>query len=417
MTDLIKDRSRGQLAQQVTENPVYNESFKMIKAELFEKFTKTKTGDTEAREEIWRKMQSLDWLEGYMKRVMNTGKLAEQELSMSDKLKRVVGLQTNLLGVKMLSNPLNAGANEAELIQRLKAKSNPEPLEPTEEVSEPVSEELPEETTASEDEAHEAELEASEESIEDDDDTAESEELFYEIDGEEVSLDTVMQWKNGHLMQSDYTKKTQELSESRKKVEAKEAEIGDLASTLSANIEALQQKLNADFEKIDWDELRDTDPSEYLRLREDKKAREALIQSAKGTQSKIDQVKLAEEQQKLYEKLPHWTDDAKRNADVTLISERAKTFGFSNEELATISDHRILLAMLDAAKYAQLQEKSPKIAKKVAKAPKISKPGKKQQVSNLDRQIQEAHAKFKQSGTVEDGFTYKKLLRQKQRGN
>lgn len=92
MTDLIKDRSRGQLAQQVTENPVYNESFKMIKAELFEKFTKTKTGDTEAREEIWRKMQSLDWLEGYMKRVMNTGKLAEQELSMSDKLKRVVGL-------------------------------------------------------------------------------------------------------------------------------------------------------------------------------------------------------------------------------------------------------------------------------------------------------------------------------------
>lgn len=49
----------------------------------------------------------------------------------------------------------------------------------------------------------------------------EQEPLKYNIDGEEFDLDTIREWKRGNLRQSDYTRKTQEISKMRK--ESKEA--------------------------------------------------------------------------------------------------------------------------------------------------------------------------------------------------
>ena len=41
-----------------------------------------------------------------------------------------------------------------------------------------------------------------------------------ELDGEEYELDQVRTWKKGHMMQSDYTKKTTTLAEERRTFEA-----------------------------------------------------------------------------------------------------------------------------------------------------------------------------------------------------
>lgn len=49
----------------------------------------------------------------------------------------------------------------------------------------------------------------------------------YNIDGEEYDLDTIKQWKQGHLRQSDYTKKTQEVAAIRKELEAERAKSQD----------------------------------------------------------------------------------------------------------------------------------------------------------------------------------------------
>ena len=65
----------------------------------------------------------------------------------------------------------------------------------------------PEEAEA---EVAEAETEESE-SADVDETTSEddADELFYDVDGEEVSASVIKSWKTGNMMQSDYTRKTQ----------------------------------------------------------------------------------------------------------------------------------------------------------------------------------------------------------------
>ena len=46
-----------------------------------------------------------------------------------------------------------------------------------------------------------------------------NQEVSYEVDGEKVPVSKIKEWKSGNLMQADYTKKTQELSEQRKQLE------------------------------------------------------------------------------------------------------------------------------------------------------------------------------------------------------
>jgi hypothetical protein len=45
----------------------------------------------------------------------------------------------------------------------------------------------------------------------------------FDVDGEQVTVDQIKQWKQGHLMQSDYTRKTQELSQRYKPYEEMDA--------------------------------------------------------------------------------------------------------------------------------------------------------------------------------------------------
>lgn len=78
---------RGELARQVLDNPIYQESLIAIRAELMHKFEQTKFSDSETREEIWRQIQTVKRFETYFQRVMETGKLGRQTLGLLDKFK------------------------------------------------------------------------------------------------------------------------------------------------------------------------------------------------------------------------------------------------------------------------------------------------------------------------------------------
>ena len=64
----------------------------------------------------------------------------------------------------------------------------------------------------------------------------------YNIDGEEVDLDTIRGWKNGNLRQSDYTRKTQKLAAERDRL--KDASI--IYEYLKKNPQAVQAIKNAE---------------------------------------------------------------------------------------------------------------------------------------------------------------------------
>lgn len=83
--DLQNDIIRMNSVNQVLNNVEYQKAFIAIKAHLLSEFENTKFKQQEERDEVWRKLQSLNFIERQLTEVMQTGKIAEQTLT--DKIK------------------------------------------------------------------------------------------------------------------------------------------------------------------------------------------------------------------------------------------------------------------------------------------------------------------------------------------
>lgn len=87
MNDL-KDRQelvRGDQASAVLNNPIYQEAFVMIRARLMEEFQKTKFKQTDERNEVWRKMQTVEWVEKHFRQVMTSGEVSKATIAQRGK--------------------------------------------------------------------------------------------------------------------------------------------------------------------------------------------------------------------------------------------------------------------------------------------------------------------------------------------
>lgn len=306
----------------------------------------------------------------------------------------------------LLNNP-NGGLNEAELLNRIKAaRAEPEPQEPTEseeavslqgEVAEEAAEEpvqeLVQETVSEESDELEVdrpeELEASEESI-------------YQIEGEEITLSELKALKEGSLRQADYTRKTQELSEQRKALEAKSGQIDALSSTLNDLVSDLKAQIDSDVESVDWDELADLDPSDFLKKKAAIERKQAKLKEAQDNKAKLLKDKQAEEANILFSKMPEWSKDngEARQKDIDTALNYAAEVGFSTNELNNIADHRIFMMMIKAAKFDSLKSAQPALKKKVAQAPKVTPATKtaKRKVTKLE----ESKNRLRKTGSQRD---------------
>ncbi len=90
MEQAVQERSRGQLAQQLTESPIYQEMFLAIKAQILADLEKTKFQETDVRDECWRKLQTLNRMEDFCSSVMRTGIVANQRIGLIQKAKNTV---------------------------------------------------------------------------------------------------------------------------------------------------------------------------------------------------------------------------------------------------------------------------------------------------------------------------------------
>ena len=240
-----------------------------------------------------------------------------------------------------------------------------------------VVEQAPEETVV---ESEELEVNASE--TEED-----AGSLVYEIGEEEVTQKQILEWKQGYLRQSDYTQKTQGVAEKVKTEVAKKVSerIGDLDTKASALVEhttALTALLVEVEGSVDLEELREEDYEEYQKTKETIEGRRAKVKKAsEAAQKAVEDANLAHisEQQSLFiASNPEWTDDKgqatpKRDEDFKLISDYAQSVGFSPEEFGQVQNHKVMIAVLEAAKYRLLKKKTTE-AKKVKVAPKLVKP-------------------------------------------
>lgn len=233
---------------------------------------------------------------------------------------------------------------------------------------------------------------------------------------------TLAELRDGYQMESDYRKKTSELSEQRK---AFEAERERLAQDITVRMneaaqmsQFLEQQLMAEYNAVNWNELRQTDPAEFAARKQEYNERYMQIQQVKQgvaleiqrQQEEVHQKTQAEmrdllqkEQARLVEKIPEFADETKAKQLKTEMREFLRGHGFTDAEINGVVDHRHVLMIRDAMKYRDLQSKKPAVTNKVKDAPKLLKPGSK---PSKDSQNSEARrellARLKKSGRAED---------------
>jgi len=212
-------------------------------------------------------------------------------------------------------------------------------------------------------------------------------------DGSEVKFSEL---QSGYMRQKDYTQKTMALSEERKTFEAERQQVTDYMKQQYAQLE--DQLATYAIEQVpepDWENLK---PEDYPKARAnyDKamKRRQEAAQAYQQLKQQQHMQTLERERDAMYQAFPDWRDPAVFQKEVSEMVSLAGEYGFSQEEMAAITDHRMfrVLNELKTLKGRQAQQKASaaKVAKRVAKTQKKpapnTKPAKDQSANKARRQ-------------------------------
>ena len=226
---------------------------------------------------------------------------------------------------------------------------------------------------------------------------------------------TLEQLRSERMMQSDYTRKTQEVAERERQADAMaqqaiEKERGQYLEALTALQSTIRAAAVPELANVNWDQLVKDNPVEYHRLQNRVRQVNEAMQSVALEQEKIraqqseasnksrDQA-VAESRVKLREAIPQWNDDLYQS----LLKRSYDTYGFKPDEMSGIWDHRIMRVLHDAHQWRATQEGKPLAEKKVVNVPSVLKPGNaKPKVDPRTNEFQKAKARLAANGNDGD---------------
>jgi hypothetical protein len=230
----------------------------------------------------------------------------------------------------------------------------------------------------------------------------------------EVTLDELIK---GYQLGADYTKKTTEVAEQRKLVEAERTAIEEAKyarDNYAQRLQAIDQFLTSQMPQEDLVSLKENDPIGYaVKIAELSEKKEQLA-AIRAEQSRIAQEqqadyaramsdRVAQEASKLAQVLPEFSDPAKGDNFRKEIRSYGKTLGFTEEELSQVYDSRHVLTLHKAMMYDKLQKSKPAINKKVAEASKFMKSGTSGGQKDSEAQsVQKQKNQLRNSGKVRD---------------
>jgi hypothetical protein len=95
------------------------------------------------------------------------------------------------------------------------------------------------------------------------------------------------------------------------------------------------------------------------------------MQKAQSEQKQQFESFLQDQQRKLVQKMPEFSDPAKASTLKANMKNTLNSYGFNDQEVAQVYDHRIVMLVNDAMKYRNMQKAKPNIAKKISKPGKV----------------------------------------------
>lgn len=236
------------------------------------------------------------------------------------------------------------------------------------------------------------------------------------VDGRDELVPLSELAKGHELKQASYNR-MQEAAAKRAEIERAERETLGAAMRQAEQAQALftlaQNELTSEFQRVDWNALRQSDPARYAQLYTDFQVRnQQIAQSIQQIETYRQQQAQAAEQQRLQalpaerEKLlaaiPEWRDPQKFKAAQEKISSYAKARGFSDAELAQIFDSRYVQVLHDAQQWREFQAAKPERLKQVRSAPAMARPGARQERDGTAAAYQSAREQLVSNPRSED---------------
>ena len=224
----------------------------------------------------------------------------------------------------------------------------------------------------------------------------------------EVSLDEL---KAGYSRDSDYRQKTHTLGMEKRDLEAQKnslrqsydaklTELNELIATADATVR--QQQGSQDLQR-----LYDEDPTQAAKLDYELRQRQVQLDDmrtkAKQAQAKQYSEFLEAQRELAATKIPEYSDPNKADQFKLSMRNSLRGYGFNDEEIGSLADHRFLMVAKDAMSYQSLKDKRPIVQKKVANAPKVVKSGvAKSSTSSGREQIRNKIGKVRKTGNIRD---------------
>ena len=224
----------------------------------------------------------------------------------------------------------------------------------------------------------------------------------------EVSLDEL---KAGYSRDSDYRQKTHSLGLEKRDLEAQKnslrqsydtrlSELNDLIATADATVKS--QQGSQDLQRLYEDDPQAAAKLDF-QLRQQNTAIEDMKQKAKDAYAKQYEDFLSTQRELAAQKIPEYSDPKKADQFKYAMRNSLRSYGFSDQEIGNLADHRFLMVAKDAMGYQSLKDKRPIVQKKIAKAPKVVKSRvASSNVSSGREQIRSKIGKVRKSGNIQD---------------
>ena len=224
----------------------------------------------------------------------------------------------------------------------------------------------------------------------------------------EVSLDEL---KAGYSRDSDYRQKTHTLGMEKRDLETQKnslrqtydnrlSELNDLISTAD---QFVQQKQGGQ----DLAKLYQEDPTEAARLdfqlRQEKQHIDSLKDKARMAQTQQYESYLEAQKELAATKIPEFSDPNKADSFKLNMRNTLRDYGFNDQEIGSLADHRFLMVAKDAMSFKSQKDKRPIVSKKVANAPKVLKAGvAKSNVSSGREEVRNKIKTLRKTGHIRD---------------
>ncbi len=227
-------------------------------------------------------------------------------------------------------------------------------------------------------------------------------------DGETINADEAVK---GYLRQSDYTRKTQQLSAMEKQ---RQEEVAREIQRLRQVYESLPQE-----QEPDWISLLDQiDPKEVQKAQLLWKRREEAKKAAKAALEEAQRQQLERAFQNTLEVLgsgqiePSWKDPKKREEGLSNVVKYGQEHGLTREDLNLALTSPTAIAMMEKArKWDELQKSKPQAIKQTVAKPKGFAPGARPGGKATVNTAQTAIKRLAQTHSTDDAVAAIKALR------